>query len=87
MVLLIGPGIRRGHEIQGGSVLDVAPTILTLAGLSVGREMEGKVWLQAFVKPPEVKFRSYPPRKRGAGGKAEDLDKKRIDDLKSLGYL
>ena len=87
MVLLFGPGIRKGQEIQNGSVLDVAPTILTMAGLPVDRKMEGKVWLQAFVKPPEMKFRSYPPRKKGAAGKAEDLDKKRIEDLKSLGYL
>ncbi|MGD0669687.1 MAG: alkaline phosphatase family protein [Bryobacteraceae bacterium] len=51
-----GPGIKRGEVLQGASVLDVAPTILTLYGLPVGEDMDGKVLSRAFVKPPEVAF-------------------------------
>jgi hypothetical protein len=40
--------------LHGPSVLDIAPTILTLYGLPVGEDMDGKVLTQAFVNPPEI---------------------------------
>jgi predicted AlkP superfamily phosphohydrolase/phosphomutase/tetratricopeptide (TPR) repeat protein len=51
-----GPGIKKGELLHGPSVLDVAPTILTLYELPVGEDMDGKVLSQAFVKTPEVAF-------------------------------
>jgi hypothetical protein len=51
-----GPGIKKGELLHGPSVLDVAPTILTLYGLPVGEDMDGKVLSQAFAVPPEVAF-------------------------------
>jgi predicted AlkP superfamily phosphohydrolase/phosphomutase/tetratricopeptide (TPR) repeat protein len=44
-----GPGIKPGEILHGASLLDVAPTILTLFGLPVGEDMDGKVLTQAFV--------------------------------------
>jgi len=49
-----GPGIKKGELLHGPSVLDVAPTILTLYGLPVGEDMDGKVLSQAFVKTPKL---------------------------------
>jgi predicted AlkP superfamily phosphohydrolase/phosphomutase/tetratricopeptide (TPR) repeat protein len=51
-----GPGIEEGASLYGPSVLDLAPTILTLYGLPVGEDMDGKVLSQAFVKTPNVAF-------------------------------
>jgi predicted AlkP superfamily phosphohydrolase/phosphomutase/tetratricopeptide (TPR) repeat protein len=51
-----GPCIKKNEVLHGESVLDVAPTILTLYGLPVGEDMDGKVLSQAFVKPPKVAF-------------------------------
>jgi tetratricopeptide (TPR) repeat protein len=51
-----GPGIRKDVSLHGPSVLDIAPTILTLYGLPVGEDMDGKVLSQAFIKPPKVAF-------------------------------
>ena len=51
---LAGPGIRRDERIYGASVLDITPTVLALFGLPVGRDMDGKVLLQAFEKPPRL---------------------------------
>ena len=51
-----GPGIKKGEVLHGPSVLDIAPTILTLYGLPVGEDMDGKVLSQAFVRTPEVRF-------------------------------
>ncbi len=49
-----GPGIKKGAPVHGASVLDVAPTILTLFGLPVGEDMDGKVLAQAFVEVPQI---------------------------------
>ena len=51
-----GPGMVKGASLYGPSILDVAPTILTLYGLPVGEDMDGKVLSQAFMKMPDVAF-------------------------------
>jgi tetratricopeptide (TPR) repeat protein len=49
-----GPGIRRDERIYGATLLDIAPTVLTLFGLPVGRDMPGRVLTGAFAVPPQV---------------------------------
>jgi tetratricopeptide (TPR) repeat protein len=49
-----GQGIRQNELLHGASLLDVAPTVLTIYGLSVGDDMDGKVLSQAFVDAPSV---------------------------------
>lgn len=48
MICMRGPGIRKGEEIIGASILDLTPTILALYGLPIGDTMEGKPLTQAF---------------------------------------
>lgn len=50
-----GPGIRAGEVVYGASVLDVAPTILTLFGLPVGEDMDGKA-LGGALEAAAVRF-------------------------------
>jgi predicted AlkP superfamily phosphohydrolase/phosphomutase len=40
-LLATGPGIGAGTTLVGGSILDVAPTILATAGVAVPPEMDG----------------------------------------------
>ena len=40
VLVLQGPGIRRDERIEGATLLDVAPTVLTLLGLPIGEDME-----------------------------------------------
>ncbi len=51
-----GPGIKKDERIYGAGLLDVVPTILTLYGLPIGRDMGGKPLVQAFETPPEIDF-------------------------------
>lgn len=51
-----GPGIKKDELLHGASVLDVTPTILTLFGLPVGDDMDGKVLAQAFEETPAVRY-------------------------------
>ncbi len=48
MMMFYGPGIRRGEGINACTNLDIAPTLLTLLGLSVPEEMNGRVLREAF---------------------------------------
>ena len=51
-----GPGIRADELVFGGSLLDVAPTVLTLFDLPVGRDMDGRPLVGIYERPPEVAF-------------------------------
>ena len=43
-----GPGIRKGEQIHGVSILDICPTILAHLDLPVGSDMDGKPLVTAF---------------------------------------
>ncbi len=51
VVCLKGPALKKNDRLYGASVLDVTPTILTLMGLPIGSDMDGRPWLEAFEKP------------------------------------
>ena len=50
LLMMKGRRIRRGAEIQGARILDLAPSILYLLGLPVFQEMDGKV-LEGALEP------------------------------------
>jgi predicted AlkP superfamily phosphohydrolase/phosphomutase/tetratricopeptide (TPR) repeat protein len=54
MFLLAGPGIKQDANLLGATLLDITPTVLALYGLPVGRDMEGKVLVNAFETPPAI---------------------------------
>jgi predicted AlkP superfamily phosphohydrolase/phosphomutase/tetratricopeptide (TPR) repeat protein len=49
-----GPHVQQDERIYGATLLDVTPTILTLFGLPVGSDMDGRVLVQAFEEPPQI---------------------------------
>jgi tetratricopeptide (TPR) repeat protein len=48
ILAMAGPGILADERIYGATLLDVAPTVLTILGLPVGADMDGKTLAQAF---------------------------------------
>jgi len=54
IVVMKGANIKQDERIYGATLLDVTPTILTLFGLPVGADMDGRVLVQAFEQPPEI---------------------------------
>ena len=48
VLVMNGPGVRSGARLEHASVMDIAPTLLHLAGLPVSQEMEGKVLVDAL---------------------------------------
>src|SRR5215831_6118141 len=53
--VMAGEGIRRDERIYGASLIDIAPTVLTLFGIPIGEDMDGRPLLEAFEEIPEVK--------------------------------
>lgn len=43
---LKGPDIKQNEHLYGATILDVTPTILTLLGLPVGGDMDGRPWVE-----------------------------------------
>ena len=54
VVAMMGPGIKQNEHIFGASLLDITPTILSLFGLPIGDDMDGKPLLGAFLSSPEI---------------------------------
>ncbi|MBM3891249.1 MAG: phosphodiesterase, partial [Verrucomicrobia bacterium] len=49
-----GLALRANDRVYGASVLDICPTVLALCGLPPGKDMDGKVLVNAFREPPKV---------------------------------
>lgn len=89
-----GPGIKKDEVIYGASLLDICPTILTLVGLPVGNDMDGKPLVNIFEKPPDVaSIESWDLIKGNDGMHPEGsvIDpleaQETIDQLVALGYI
>lgn len=94
VLMMAGPGIAKGKQIHGATLLDIAPTILTLLGQPVGADMDGRVLVEAFEKPPHVeRVFSWDMVEGEAGMHPQDkrMDpadvQQSIKQLVDLGYL
>ncbi|MBE7158244.1 MAG: alkaline phosphatase family protein, partial [Rhodospirillales bacterium] len=90
---MAGEGIRKDERIYGASLIDLAPTILTLFGLPVGQDMDGRPLLEAFENPPPLK--TVPswddvPGEGGAHKPGQSIDRDQAQELMqqfaALGY-
>jgi len=48
IIVMAGPHIRKQHKMTQTSIYDITPTLLTILGLPVARDMDGEVIEQAF---------------------------------------
>ena len=92
--VMCGPNVKQDELIHGVSLLDVTPTILTLFGLPIGKDMDGRVLTDAFDEAPTVnKIDSWddvsgsdgthPPQRRLDAHESQEG----IDHLVALGYI
>ena len=94
IVCLAGPSIRRDELIHGATLLDVAPTVLTLLGLPVGDDMPGRPLLAALegpVAPDRVASWDDVPGEAGLHPPGPDgptwEDAEVLRQLADLGYI
>ncbi len=84
--MLAGPDVKRGAEIRA-TIFDIAPTILHLKGMPVGKDMKGKPLLEALTIRRTVKTASYTKMKHLPGRADKEMDKRKLEELRSLGYI
>jgi len=94
IICAAGPGIKKDERIFGATLLDITPTILTLFGLPVARDMDGKPLLQLFeteVKPDFIDSWESVPGNSGMHPENIQQDpwaaKEAMDQLIELGYV
>ncbi|MDQ3315396.1 MAG: alkaline phosphatase family protein, partial [Verrucomicrobiota bacterium] len=92
--VMAGPGIKQDERIYGASLIDIAPTVLTLFDLPVGTDMDGRPLLEAWEVPPEVNvIPSWDERPGEAGMHTGDkqIDPEQANELMqqfaALGYI
>ncbi|HUA20261.1 MAG TPA: alkaline phosphatase family protein [Bryobacteraceae bacterium] len=54
ILCLAGPDIRRDELVYGAELADITPTILSIFGLPVGMDMQGRVLAEAFETPVDA---------------------------------
>jgi len=86
ILMMLGPDVKRGTEIQA-SVFDITPTILHLNHLPVGRDMDGRPLLKALTSQWPVRYTVYTKMKHLPRKEDRNRDRKKIEELKSLGYI
>lgn len=92
--LLHGPGVKADATVPAPSLLDIAPTVLAMLGVPVGRDFEGRVLAEAFEQPPAVEFIDsweQVPDPSAASAPADSSDRAAeeaaLQQLIELGYL
>jgi len=83
---IMGPGVKEGHQLKKASVYDIAPTLLYLYDLPLGKEMDGRPLMDAFKFSRKVKYRRY-FRREFIKKHIKELDRDTLKELKSLGYI
>ena len=94
ILVMAGPGIKQDERIYGASLIDIAPTVLTIFNLPIGEDMDGRPLLEAFEIPPEVKtIESWEsvPGESGMHSGDQELDSDQAQELMqqfaALGYI
>src|SRR6266481_862291 len=94
ILIMAGAGIKRDERIYGASLIDVAPTILTLFDLPIGEDMDGRPLLEAFEVSPNVKTIPSWETVQGEAGlhsPGQQLDTEQANELMqqfaALGYI
>jgi hypothetical protein len=86
ILALVGPDVKPGIRVEA-SVYDIAPTILHLKGLPVGADMDGRPLLECLTITRPVKTALYTRMKHRPASGNPELDKKKLEELRSLGYI
>ena len=94
IICMKGPHIKKDERIYGASLLDICPTVLTLFGLPVGDDMDGRPLLQAFdeiIEPEKIPSWEAVPGECGMHSPDDEEDpwaaKEMLDQLVALGYI
>jgi len=93
-----GPGLRRGHVLEGGGVKDVMPTVLALCGVPPARDLDGVVlhdaftadlrrWSGVLVEQSIASYEGIVPRTGREAEPDPEAEAATLEKLRALGYV
>lgn len=92
ILITYGPDIKEGTENIRARIVDIAPTILHLMGLSIPRDMDGRVLKEIFKKESapgkrEVRYVKGIKEEARISKLTKEDEKKIMERLRAMGYL
>ena len=84
-LIIRGPQIKKG-KISQASIYDIAPTILSLFDLPVGKNMDGRVLREIFNLKRKTRYRTYKLKKEKILHD-EKYNREALKELEALGYI
>jgi predicted AlkP superfamily phosphohydrolase/phosphomutase/Tfp pilus assembly protein PilF len=89
IMYLYGNHVKKRRRLDAPRLIDVAPTLLALSGLSPARDMPGRVLTEGLDLPaPAREIASYETGERVTGQAADrSVDPAILERLRALGYL
>ncbi len=94
IIVMDGPGVASGVLIEGASVLDITPTVLSVLGLPAARDMDGRplasVFERAFLERNPISYiETYETGEKATsdGPTESPVDDEIKELLRSLGYI
>ncbi|WP_052467114.1 alkaline phosphatase family protein [Psychroserpens damuponensis] len=89
-----GPNIKQNEKVFGLSLIDVAPTLLHMFDLPIGKDMDGKVALDIFKEPTKPKYIDSWETLEGDFGQHKEVvetdqlnEQEALQQLIDLGYI
>ncbi len=92
LLLLNGPNIIAGQELELAHIYDTAPTILALLGLPLGRDMKGRFLVEAVREDVRPGYELRWVTSHGQPGWQRDKSnvapsKRALEQLRAIGYV
>ncbi len=90
ILYMYGRAVARHARIEQPTLLDITPTLLTLAGVSPAQDMPGRVLTEALEQAPTARsVATWEDGTRAAGAATADasVDPAILEHLQALGYL
>jgi predicted AlkP superfamily phosphohydrolase/phosphomutase/tetratricopeptide (TPR) repeat protein len=84
VLVMSGPGVKRGADVASPTILDLAPTALALLGLPAGEDFDGRVLAEALDAAPPARIPSWDAVEGEAGLHPADL---RMDPFEAADAL
>ncbi len=84
ILMIKGPDVRRGL-IKNAKIYDIAPTILSLYDLPVGKGMDGRVLNEVFQTSRKITYKRYPLKAPVA--RDDRINQQNMKELRQLGYV
>lgn len=93
ILIMKGPGIRKGVRLEKASIMDIFPTVLHIMGIPIPSELDGDVLINAFSEDSPLSRREIPfqvPEDYARSDRyalSKEEEEKIMERLRQLGYM